>query len=482
MVSFKKIRNGALSVLAAQKKNRLASALLLAAAGLFYCVDVFRLSGLPYYLNIWLFLYAAALLCLFNTCMNVFIDTHDTPSADAQMSAPLTDAEQYFSRLLAIAYIWILPFVISAVCIILSVFTAASDSAADYHLNLLIGYVDTALCMIAVTVICQCCTAPKDNSYNMSVFLISAMLAVLPITLHASSAVRFFNGTGFNENDLNPFFNPMLFSLFNEHVSGEDHILLAAKALVCLAVTGCGVFIYKKRSIPTVFTVFFETVMGLALLLIFTVSHMDESFGFKSMFFPWLGSIILRAVASRGRFSPKAFFRWTGMYLVNYGVFLLIMFIAFKTNCFGYVSNYPDISELTSNSIHEITVTIETPEDGRTGYDRSDEEYTKTASADNRYDILAFMKLTSSRAKIQSSLNKVYFRGMFGNKLFADEIRSECCNVKVYFWPEMSEYTHSRKYSVSFCMPRSEKEDFIREFEEFDGFEFMEAYQNVHYG
>ena len=153
MVSFKKIRNGALSVLAAQKKNRLASALLLAAAGLFYCVDVFRLSGLPYYLNIWLFLYAAALLCLFNTCMNVFIDTHDTPSADAQMSAPLTDAEQYFSRLLAIAYIWILPFVISAVCIILSVFTAASDSAADYHLNLLIGYVDTALCMIALTVI-----------------------------------------------------------------------------------------------------------------------------------------------------------------------------------------------------------------------------------------------------------------------------------------------------------------------------------------
>ncbi len=476
MESIANIRNSVSSLLAAQKKNRLASALLLAAAGLLY-----GFGSYPFIIS--LVLYAAALIFLFRDCMNLFTDKYDIPPAN-EPSVPLTDAEEYFSRLLAMAYIWLLPIVISVLCsFILSKFTALAASvngggssaagASVFGLKLLAGYIETALYILAATVIYQCCTASKRESFYMPLLLIMALLTAAPLMLSAAVSAVCFNHSDLLDNALDLLTNPMPFLLLDDYSSAEYFIVFAVRSLIYLAAAGCGVFIYKKRSDPMVFTVFLEIVVWLSLLLCFSVCHASSSFSLTAMFYIWLGSIILWAVASKEKLSPKMIFRRTGMYLVHYAVFLLFMFIAFKTNGFNGVGNIPDISELEDNGIMEITVWISIPNGGPTRYDI---EYSTTAAADDKEDIRAFMELTVNKSKMQSSLNKIYFREMFDNKMFAEEISSESCEVTVFFGSHNWRADHQGHqkyclYDISFYMPLSEKENFIREFEEFDGFE-----------
>ena len=384
MVSFKKIRNGALSELIAHKKNRVVSILLLAFAGLFYGFrttagrDVYP-SGMA------IFLYGAALICLFSACVNVFKDMHDIPSADVQMSMPLNSTERYFSRLLAVVYIWVLPFVISAACAILlssliapldenySLYgnynynktLATSADVAVYDLKLLLGYIEVVLYIIAATVISQCCVGSKAESKYMPILLM-LVLTVLPMTVYSSIGYKFV--ANINYSTVRLLSNTLLTSVIDSDDSAKEYIFSAVKSIIYLALIVCGVLIYKKRDArsvgrPIVFTAFFEIVMGLSLLQFFTVAHIDGIFSFTALFFAWLGSIILRVISSRKEFSFKKIFRWSGLYLVYYAAFLMFMFIAFKTGGFGALYDIPTVSELKNDSIDSISVKIYTPDD-----------------------------------------------------------------------------------------------------------------------
>lgn len=461
MISFEKIKYGASAELIAHKKNRTVSIILLGFAGLFYGFGTFP-SGIA------IFIYAVSLICLFSACINVFKDMHDIPSADVQMSMPLNSAERYFSRLLTIFYIWLLPFLISAafgfLVSFINIFSmentrydidAQAAELVSFNLRILLYYAESVLFVISATVICQCCVGSKAESRYIPVLLM-AVISFLPMAVYYSVSDKFAsveNGT------LRLLSNSALVSIFSGDESAAELIFLGVKSLIYLAVIGCGVLIYKKRDArsvgrPIVFTVFFEVVMGLSLLLFFNVAHFN-GFSPTAMFFAWLGSVILRLIVSRKEFTFSKIFLWTGLYILYYAAFLLFMFIAFKTGGFGALYKIPDISELREAQVSCVNVVIYEAD----SYDRiySMEENVNSYSAEDMKCLEKFLEAVSDKAKLQSRI-----KGMFSSKMFSSDeaVNTYRCYVRLT-------KDYGTVYSVGFYLPNSKVNGFIEECDEF---------------
>ncbi|MDE5577474.1 MAG: hypothetical protein K2J11_08820, partial [Oscillospiraceae bacterium] len=252
MISFEKIKYGASAELIAHKKNRIVSIILLGFAGLFYGfgTSVRRYGVHPS--GIAIFIYAVSLVCLFSACINVFKDMHDIPSADVQMSMPLNSMERYFSRLLTIFYIWLLPFLISAAFgFLVSVLMSdvypqehnnsvqAAAELVGYNLCVLLYYAESVLFVISATVICQCCVGSKAESRYIPVLLM-AVINFLPMAVYYSIADKF---VSVDYDTFGLLSNNSLVSIFYEDESAAELIFLGVKSLIYLAVIGCGVLI-----------------------------------------------------------------------------------------------------------------------------------------------------------------------------------------------------------------------------------------------
>lgn len=467
MISTEKIKYGASAELIAHKKNRIVSAILLGFAGLFYGLGTTEHYGVNPS-GISLFIYFVSLICLFSACVNVFKDMHDIPSADVQMSMPLSSTERYFSRLLTIFYIWVLPFLISAACgfLLSLMFSPRYDPSdkislvnhhptvtiASFNLRILLYYTETVLFVVAAAIICQCCVGSKAESRYMPILLM-AVMNYLPVAVYYSVSDKF---AYTKSNTLRRLSNMSLLSIFYDDDSAADIIFLIVKCLIYLAVIGLGVLIYKKRDArsvgrPIVFTAFFEVVIGLSLLLFF---NMGSVFNPTAMFFAWLGSIILRLIASRKEFAFSKIFLWTGLYILYYIAFLLFMFIAFKTGGFGALYKVPDKADLIESKIGSVQVTIY--DDYIYNYHDhnkySMEKGVNFNSAREMESVDKFLKNVSEEAKLQSKVKGLFTDKMFGT---SDNIRAYICTVGLYS-------TDGRFiYSVSFYIPRSEASRFI---------------------
>ncbi|MBD5144881.1 MAG: hypothetical protein HDT21_03045 [Ruminococcus sp.] len=477
MISFEKIKCGASAELIAHKKNRIVSIILLGFAGLFYGFGTsMKRYGDPS--GIAVFIYAVSLVCLFSACINAFKDMHDIPSADVQMSMPLNSMERYFSRLLTIFYIWLLPFLISAAFgFLMSVLISsvnpqgyynsvqAASKLVGFNLRILLYYAETVLFVISATVICQCCVGSKAESRYMPV-LVMAVINFLPMAVYYSIADKF---VSVEYSTLRLLSNiSSLYLIFYGDESAAEFIFLGVKCLIYLAVIGCGVLIYKKRDArsvgrPIVFTAFFEVVMGLSLLLFFTVAHSESGFSLTAMFFAWLGSIILRLIVSRKEFAFSKIFLWTGLYILYYAAFLLFMFVAFKTGGFGALYKVPDISDMREAKVSCVNVSVNAS-DGYYGHVKkySMEKNVSPYLSKDMTSLEEFMEAVSDAAKQQSRI-----KGMFGWKMFgSDGVRAYRCYVTL-----TSE--NSRLYSVEFYIPASDISEFI---DECNGFKADKSY------
>lgn len=471
MISFEKIKRGASAELIAHKKNRIVSIILLGFAGLFYGFGT-SVRGSADPSGIAIFIYEVSLICLFSACINVFRDMHDIPSADVQMSMPLNSTERYFSRLLTIFCIWLLPFLISAAfgfsVSVINVFSTENTNydidsriaeLVGFNLRILLYYTESVLFIISSTVICQCCVGSKAESRYIPVLLM-AVISFLPMAVYYSVSDKFAsveNGT------LRLLSNNALISIFSDNESSAELIFLGVKSLIYLAVIGCGALIYKKRDArsvgrPIVFTVFFEVVMGLSLLLFFNVAHFGNSFSPTTMFFAWLGSVILRLIVSRKEFNFSKIFLWTGLYILYYAAFLLFMFIAFKTGGFGALYKVPDISELREANVNCVNVSIYEAD----SYDRiySMEESINSYSEEDMKYLEKFTKAVSGKAKLQSRV-----KGLFGCKMFSSDEAAHTYRCYIRLARDNDRYY--TVYSIEFYLPNSAVKEFIKDCDEF---------------
>lgn len=190
-------------------------------------------------------------------------------------------------------------------------------------------------------------------------------------------------------------------------------------------------------------------MIGLSLLLFFNIGSV---FNPTAMFFAWLGSIILRLIASRKEFAFSKIFLWTGLYILYYIAFLLFMFIAFKTGGFGALYKVPDKADLIESKIGSVQVTIYDDYLYSYYHKYSMEKEVNFNSTREMESVDKFLKNVSDEAKLQSKVKGLFTDKMFGSN---DSIRAYWCTVGLYS-------TDGRFiYSVSFYIPRSEAGKFI---------------------
>lgn len=473
-MSFTRIYKGSNAELIAHKKTRVITIILLAFAGVIYGLGT---SSRGDYVNpsaLGVFMYFAALVPLFSCCTAVFKDMHDIPTADVQMSMPLSSAERYFSRLLTICRIWLIPFFISAAgAFLLSAMFAGTHYSYDhydrleysriyhpevlmvYNLHMLLWFMAAVLFIIAVTVVCQCCIGAKAESKYLPVMMMTALSIFTP-------AIYSFIVYGFA--DIQTSGEPFIYSLWTfsalavEFDSVRDTILMMVNCLISLGVIFCGQFICKRRDArtvgkPIVFPLFFEVIMLITLTLFFVLFHADWE-SFVVMFLAWLGSIILRIVVSRKNFSFAKIGIWTGMFIGYYVIFLLFMYIAFLTGGFGAITKTPAPSEYEGVG---ATIDIEIVEcrtrywyDGYENEELIDSRFELPLSGGNKEKLQSFVDNISRTASRQSRIN-----GLFSNQMFGTDMPSGIYNCSVNVGVT-DEYNDDGSYRYGYTIYRAE--------------------------
>ena len=482
-MSFTRIYKGSNAELIAHKKTRIITIILLAFAGVIYGLDTSSRGDNVNPSVLGVFMYFAAIVPLFSCCTAVFKDMHDIPTADVQMSMPLSSAERYFSRLLTICRIWFIPFFISAAgAFLLSAMFAGTHYSYDrydlmdysrtyhpqvlmtYNLHMLLWFLAAVLFIIAVTVVCQCCIGAKAESKYLPVMLMTALSVFAP-------AMYFFITNRFAGVQTSG--EPFIYSLWTFSALGvdfdsvRDTVLMIVNCLISLGVIFCGQFICMRRDArtvgkPIVFPLFFEMIMFVTLTLFFLLFHTDWD-SFVVMFLAWLGSIILRIVVSRKNFSFAKIGIWTGMFVGYYVIFLLFMYIAFLTGGFGAITKTPAPSEYEGVG---ATIDIEI-EEFRTVYWYDGYEYEKLInskfelplSGGNKEKLRSFIDNISRTGSRQSRINGLFSHQMFGTAM-PSGIYNCTVNVRVtdeYYDDGSYRYGNSI-YRAEFYLTRSDGE------------------------
>lgn len=491
MISFTRIYKGSNAELIAHKKTRVITIILLAFAGVIYGLDTSSRGDNVNPSGLGVFIYFAALVPLFSCCTAVFKDMHDIPTADVQMSMPLSSAERYFSRLLTICRIWLIPFFISAAgAFLLSAMFAGTHYSYDhydrmdysrtyhpevlivYNLHMLLWFMAAVLFIIAVTVVCQCCIGAKAESKYLPVMLMTALSIFAP-------AMYYFITDSFA--DVHTSGEPFIYSLWTfsalavDFDSVRDTVLMIVNCLISLGVIYCGMFICQRRDArtvgkPIVFPLFFEVIMAVTLTLFFVMFHTDWD-SFVVMFLAWLGSIILRIVVSRKNFSFAKIGIWTGMFVGYYVVFLLFMYVAFLTGSFGAITKTPAPSEYEG---YRASVDIDIEESWTTFHSGSndyeeliDTNFDLILNSGNKEKLQSFVDSIAYSASRQSRINCLFSRQMFGGSVLPG---TYYCSVNVRVTDEYDEdygYRYGDTiYRAKFYLNRSDAENLAKLAEE----------------
>lgn len=490
-MSFTRIYKGSNAELIAHKKKRVITIILLAFAGVIYGLDTSSRGDNVNPSALGVFMYFAALVPLFSCCTAVFKDMHDIPTADVQMSMPLSSAERYFSRLLTICRIWLIPFFISAAgAFLLSAMFAGTHYSYDsydirdysrtyhpevlmvYDLHMLLWFLAAVLFIIAVTVVCQCCVGAKAESKYLPVMLMTALSIFTP-ALYSFIIYQF--------ADVHTSGEPFIYSLWTFSALGvdfdsvRDTVLMIVNCLISLGVIYCGQFICQRRDArtvgkPIVFPLFFEVIMAVTLTLFFLMFHTDWD-SFVVMFLAWLGSIILRIVVSRKNFSFAKIGLWSAMFVGYYVVFLLFMYIAFLTGGFGTIAKTPSPSEYEGVGAN---VDIEISE-SRAFYHYYGYDYEKIINSN------FYLPLNSGKTeKLQSFVDSVSHTasrqsrvgGLFSYQMFGGGIQSGAyyCTVNIRVSDKYNDdgsYRYGDSiYRAEFYLNRSDAEELARLAEE----------------
>ena len=487
-MSFTRIYKGSNAELIAHKKTRVITIILLAFAGVIYGLDTSSRGDNVNPSGLGVFMYFAALVPLFSCSTAVFKDMHDIPTADVQMSMPLSSAERYFSRLLTICRIWLIPFFISAAgAFLLSAMFAGTHYSYDsydirdysrtyhpevlmvYDLHMLLWFLAAVLFIIAVTVVCQCCVGAKAESKYLPVMLMTALSIFTP-ALYSFIIYQF--------ADVHTSGEPFIYSLWTFSALGvdfdsvRDTVLMIVNCLISLGVIYCGQFICQRRDArtvgkPIVFPLFFEVIMAVTLTLFFLMFHTDWD-SFVVMFLAWLGSIILRIVVSRKNFSFAKIGIWTALFIGYYVIFLLFMYIAFLTGGFGVISKTPAPSKYDGVGANVDIYIKESWTPYHYGNDYEEiisSEFELALNNGNKEKLQSFVDDISRIASRQTRINGLFSYQMFGGGSQPGTFK---CSVNVRVTDKYDEgYRYGDTiYRAEFYLNRSDAEELARLAEE----------------
>ena len=281
---------------------------------------------------------AAIALCAVFTVFTLFRELFSKPHADLAYSLPVGAKERFFSKLLTLLKLHILPVIFWNIIQFIAILLTT-----DITLNMLARYsavfmflqLSTSLFVILAVLLCMiCCGRLAEMLY--SAVIITACEVALPACIHYSTINPY---TVQYLYDLENFFNycpvwsALPAKLMDLGYSTNLLLLLIGSTIFSALLITLLYFLYKKRDgkdtgKPFVFSAYREIILILAVVTVTTYVLSDTS---NLILLPslFLSYLLVRILSSNRKLTIVRFVKWVG-------IFAVYMIVIFGVNILAY--------------------------------------------------------------------------------------------------------------------------------------------------
>ncbi|MDE6733171.1 MAG: hypothetical protein K2J77_09890 [Oscillospiraceae bacterium] len=373
-ITFRKIARAAEAELRVHKKIAIISYVLFGVSTLLFMFNahfynINTKSGADFIPSGWGAVFGGmGIIVGFFAALNVFRDVNNQQLCDVTMALPIKAPERFFSKLLALFYLQIGPLLVASLigngtAILLGRMRYGNldPDSLDYLAQIVFGGLSTSLFIMAIVVLCACCSGAKAESAYFSLIMMFIINA-LPIT-YVISIIG--NVSGFQQRwlydesgiDVSFWGFLPLFGDYNDIGGFIFHNVISIA--ISLAVMLLSIFIYKKRDAKTVGTpissrLFFEIFLVLGCFTIFSFFVFTEA-AWWGVLIAGVIYIIINIIVSRAKINVLSFVKWIVKYVVTTAAFIAVMVVTIKTGGFGQINSRPTAEQL-NGAHYYITV------------------------------------------------------------------------------------------------------------------------------
>lgn len=284
---------------------------------------------------------AAIAICGIFTIFILFHELYSKPHADLVYSLPSSSKERFFSKLLTLLKIHILPIlcwnIIQFIAVLLTT-DIALKIVARYSAVLMLTQLATSLFVIlAVLLSMICCGRLAEMIYTA--VIIAACEAALPGCIYYSTISPFTVQYPYDFENFTlywPAWSVLPAKLMDLGYSTKLLLLLIGSVLISAIIITLLYFLYKKRDgkdtgKPFVFSAYREIILILAVITVTTYVLSDTS---NTILLPalLLGYLLVRILSSNRKLTIVRFVKWIG-------IFAVYMVVIFGVNVLAYFSD-----------------------------------------------------------------------------------------------------------------------------------------------
>lgn len=352
-MSFKKIMRAAIAEIRVHKKTAIITLVLFGASMLMYILNsnlyVSNYSNANYSQSNWgQFFTISGIIAGFAAALSVFRDMNDQQICDVSMALPIKATERYFSKLICLFFIQVVPLIVSylggnGIEILFRYInkgTMPSNGSVVFEYSML--FLSLSMFIMAISVLCSCCCGSKaESSYFsiISMFIVTALPWSFVYNIVSNSSG--FKNLNFWGERLDICWWGFLPAFTGNKLIPHSLVSIAISLVVMLL----SWFIYKKRDARSVGTpiysrVFFEIIMLLGCFTVFSFFSFSSTtiWGYV---LAGVAFVIINIIVCRAKINALSFLKWAGKFLAIAAVSLGIMVVSVKTGGFGNATARP---------------------------------------------------------------------------------------------------------------------------------------------
>lgn len=306
----------------------------------------------------------AIALCAVFTVFTLFHELYSKPHADLVYSLPSSAKERFFSKLLTLLKLHILPVIFWNIIQFIAIFFTTDITlymVARYSAVLMFTQLSTSLFVILAVLLCMiCCGRLAEMIYTA--VIITACEIALPGCIYYSTISPF---TVQYPYDIENFVTYCpAWSAFPAHLmefgySTKVLLLLIGSVLFSALLITLLYFLYKKRDgkdtgKPFVFSAYREIILILAVITVTTYVLSDTS---NTILLPalLLGYLLVRILSSNTKLTIVRFVKWVGIFTVYMVVIFGVNIIAYF--CDGFTGKINEAKLTDYNHVWALNTT-----------------------------------------------------------------------------------------------------------------------------
>ena len=280
----------------------------------------------------------AIALCAVFTVFTLFHELYSKPHADLAYSLPASAKERFFSKLLTLLKLHILPVIFWNIIQFIAIFLTTDITlymVARYSAVLMFTELATSLFVILAVLLCMiCCGRLAEMIYTA--VIITVCEAALPACIYYSTISPFTVQYPYDiENFVTycPAWSAISAKLMEFGYSTKVLLLLIGSTIFSALLITLLYFLYKKRDgkdtgKPFIFSAYREIILILAVVTVTTYVLSDTS---NLILLPalLLGYLLVRILSSNSKLTIIRFVKWVG-------IFAVYMIVIFGVNILAY--------------------------------------------------------------------------------------------------------------------------------------------------